>query len=153
MIKRGIVAGPVFQRAGLSYINEPDSLPRASNEENSMPLISCVDFEWVLSSRGHKVVVNKELSRQLVLPNTGPLRVTRPLQQHPGLFKQFAKLEQTALGVVSFANRFGLLESDPHQNDLPLWFTSAKDFAAIADATISSWSELRMSSLIRINES
>ena len=82
-----------------------------------MRLITCnIEFEWVLAANGYTIVENKEASCQLVVPNKGPLRVTQPLQKYPGLFKSFAKLEPTASGVVRFANRFGLLQSDPNQN-------------------------------------
>ena len=101
-----------------------------------MPLISGVEFQWVVASKGYTIAENDEANCQRVVPLQGLLRVTQPVQQYPGLFKQFAKLEPTAAGVVRFANRFGLLHSDPNQNDLPYWFSSSRDFAALAHSTI-----------------
>lgn len=99
-----------------------------------MRLISCnIEFEWVLAANGYTIVENKEASCQLVVPNKGPLRVTQPLQKYPGLFKSFAKLEPTASGVARFANRFGLLQSDPNQNRLSDWFERSRDFAQVSN--------------------
>jgi hypothetical protein len=115
-----------------------------------MPLLSRVDFEWAVASKGYTIIENEAGDCPRVVPLSGPLRPTQPLQQYPGLFKQFAKLEPTAAGVIRFANRFGLLQSDPNQNGLSDWFTSARDFAELANST--SWSQGRTSSLNRINE-
>jgi hypothetical protein len=117
-----------------------------------MPLISGVEFQWVVASKGYTITENDEANYQQVIPLPGRLRVIRPLQQYPGLFKQFAKLEPTAVGVIGFANRFGLLRSGPNQNGLPYWFTSSRDFAALANCTIARWSERQMTSLNRIDE-
>jgi hypothetical protein len=116
-----------------------------------MRLISCnIEFEWVLAANGYTIVENKEASCQLVVPNKGPLRVTQPLQKYPGLFKSFAKLEPTASGVARFANRFGLLQSDPNQNRLSDWFERSRDFAQVSNGTSASLAEA--SSLTHINE-
>lgn len=116
-----------------------------------MRLISCnIEFEWVLAANGYTIVENKEASCQLVVPNKGPLRVTQPLQKYPGLFKSFAKLEPTASGVARFANRFGLLQSDPNQNRLSDWFERSRDFAQVSNGTSASLAEA--SALTHINE-
>jgi hypothetical protein len=117
-----------------------------------MPLLSCVAFEWIVASKGYTIVENKEANCQLVVPLKGPSRVTQPLQQYPVLFKQFAKLEPTAAAVVSFANRFGLLQSDPNQNGLAHWFASSRDFAELTNGTSATWSEGEVSSLTRLDE-
>jgi hypothetical protein len=112
-----------------------------------MRLISCcIDFEWALAAKGYTIVEN------VVVPNKGPLHVTTPLQTYPGLFKQFAKLEPTAAGVVRFANRFGLLQSDPNQNSLADWFKRSRDFAELATCRSANWSQGPKSSLTTINE-
>jgi hypothetical protein len=116
-----------------------------------MRLISCnIQFEWVLAVNGYTIVENKEASCQLVVANKGPLRVTQPLQKYPGLFKSFAKLEPTAAGVARFANRFGLLQSDPNQNRLADWFERSRDFAQASNGTSASLSEAGF--LTHINE-
>lgn len=116
-----------------------------------MRLISCnIEFEWVLAANGYTIVENKEASCQLVVPIKGPLRVTQPLQKYPGLFKSFAKLEPTASGVARFANRFGLLQSDPNQNRLSDWFERSRDFAQVSNGTSASLAEA--SALTHINE-
>ena len=89
-----------------------------------MPLLSRVEFEWMVASKGYTIIEHKQASetirRSVRFPSERTLRVTRPVHQYPGLFKEFAKLEPTAAGVVRFANRFGLLHSDPNQNGLRL---------------------------------
>jgi len=117
-----------------------------------MALLSRVDFEWAVASKGYTIVENDAADCQLVIPLNGPSHVTHPLQQYPGLFKQFAKLEPTADGVVRFANRFGLLQSGRNQNGLANWFTRSKDFAELANGASANWAEGSLSSLTRINE-
>jgi hypothetical protein len=112
-----------------------------------MQLISyCIDFEWALATRGYIIV------EDIVIPKKGPLRATKPLQQYPGLFKQFAKLEPTAASVARFANRFGLLQNDPKQNSLADWFIRSREFAEFATCRNASWSHGQKSSLNTINE-
>jgi hypothetical protein len=116
-----------------------------------MRLIPCtIEFEWVLAANGYTIVEDKVAGCPIVIANMGPLRVTHPLQEYPGLFKSFAKLEPTAASVARFANRFGLLRSDPNQNRLADWFGRSRDFAQVSSGT--SASLLEASSLTHINE-
>ena len=55
-------------------------------------------------------------------PRSNKIRRYRPLDTFPGLFMEFAELEETPDAVVGFANRFGKLGRYERSEHLQYWF-------------------------------
>ena len=107
--------------------------------------ISFVNFEWAVPANGfrwqaggpeeERAIEQKQVSpvtgRPLsyLRPEPGGYRVTRPLQEEPLLFRQFADLEETPEAFCDFANKHGIvfaprgvLPSDlSHCETFPKW--------------------------------
>ena len=83
-------------------------------------------FEWYVDQDGYEAVsaadppegVQRPVLQAASLPagqgfwlkrKGGPLRAYRPLEKHPGLFRQFAHLSRTPQAFLEFANEFGFL--------------------------------------------
>ena len=89
---------------------------------------------------------------RLVVPNKGPLRVTQPVQQYPGLFKSSQSWSRLLPALSGLPTGLAYCIATQIKIDLPYWFSSSRDFAALANSTIGGWSESEMTSLNRINE-
>ena len=118
-------------------------------------LFTRVDFDWVVASKGY-TIVEQEKAVYRIFPLKGSVyAVTRPFHQFPGLFKQFAVLEPTSKGVVSFANKFGLLGNEKNGADLDSWFQYASEFNELIESKSNTnatpWSECRLPAPISIN--
>jgi hypothetical protein len=92
-----------------------------------------IEFEWMVASKGYTIVEQDRAiglpNCQIVSPVPGSTRLAHPYHQFPGLFKQFASLDQTPDAVVRFANKFGLLQRAPAENALDQWYRYSKDLA------------------------
>ena len=66
----------------------------------------------------------------VVTPNEGPVVKKKAFDQFPGLFLEFATIEQSPEAVLGFAGKFGLLQFD-RENELIWWFQYQRDFAEL----------------------
>lgn len=74
-------------------------------------------FEWPVDQHGYEIERSKRYGPSLVgsatydfiRPIGGPPRYYRPLEEHPGLWRQFADTCLSFEGVLAFVREFGLL--------------------------------------------
>ncbi len=84
-------------------------------------------FEWPVDQHGYEIAYSKgdgesllgSVTVEFVRPVGGPPRYYRPLEEHPGLWRQFADTSLSLDGVLTFVREFGLLTDFWNGRDCP----------------------------------
>jgi hypothetical protein len=82
-------------------------------------------FEWPVDQAGYELELDERTGEGLLGPGPprirgrgGPPRYYRPLEQHPGLWREFADECVDDHGVLRFANKYGLLGDNGTESSL-----------------------------------
>src|SRR4051794_1279797 len=85
---------------------------------------SLFQFEWAVDQNGYQIeripgndpatstILGTVYAHDVIRPMGGPLRYYRPMDDNPGLWRQFAQCGDAAM-ALAFAIKFGLLDYGP----------------------------------------
>ena len=103
-------------------------------------------FDWVVDQHGYELVKREsnkshgttaihELLAQdgcwTIRSKGGPPRAYRPLEDHQGMFRQFASLKVDPDAVMEFVNKFGFLGVGADEEDLETWYGAIEYIAPV----------------------
>jgi hypothetical protein len=83
-------------------------------------LINLDEFRWQRPASRKKGFQWKGTGSEMCLASI-PGVVFKPYQPHPGIFRDFARLERTPRAVLEFANRYGKLQERLEFNSFDFW--------------------------------